>query len=58
MLIFIKLRRCNYYACYPDREIVGILKKSGIVNHFKGDTRSSEGGSKSVKKLLLLFDQI
>jgi len=62
-----KLRRCYCYTCKfchvktaenSDRAIVGILKKLGIVNHLKGDIRLTEGGSESVKKILLpLFDQ-
>jgi len=54
MLIFTKLR-CNYCTCYPDRAIIGILKKSGIVIHFKGDIRLTEGGSESVKKTFATF---
>jgi len=51
----------TYKCCHvktvenPDREIVGILKKSGIVNHFKGDIRLTEGGSESVKKTFATF---
>jgi len=40
---------------YLARAIVGILKKSGIANHFRGDVRSSEGGSESVKKTFATF---
>jgi len=36
-------------------KIVGILEKLGIVNHFKGDIRLTEGGSESVKKTFATF---
>ena len=49
--LYMKVLSCQN----PDRAIVGILKKSGIVNHFKGDIRLAEGGSESVKNSFATF---
>jgi len=40
---------------YLASAIAGILKKSGTFNHFRGDIRSSEGGSESVKNFFATF---
>ena len=55
MRLCMLLKRSSAVFLHSDINIVGILKKLGIVNHFKGDIRLTEGGSESVKKFFCHF---